>query len=93
VQMQDDLVYLVKYADMWQLRYNADKCKVLHLVKNNKQRDYCMRKHGCNERVMIEKFSVEKDLYVCIDKELKFSRHTETQSNKSNKLLGLIRRS
>ena len=42
---------------------------------------------------MIEKSCVEKDLGVCVDKELKFSRHTETQVNKSNKLLGLIRRS
>ena len=52
-----------------------------------------MRRHGCNERVMIEKSSVEKDLGVHVDKELKIFRHIETLANKSNKLLGLIRRS
>ena len=84
---------LVNWADEWQLRFNADKCKVLHLGKNNEQQDYSMRRHGCNERVMIEKSSVEKDLGVYVDKELKFSKHIEVQANKSNKLLGLIRRS
>ena len=44
-------------------------------------------------RVMIEKSSVEKVLRVYVDMELKFSKHVETQANKSNKLLGLIRRS
>ena len=92
-QLQDDLDSLVNWADTWQLRFNADKCKVLHLGKNNEQQDYSMRRHGCNERVMIEKSSVEKDLGVYVDKELKFSKHVETKANTSNKLLGLIRRS
>jgi hypothetical protein len=59
VQLQDDLGSLVNWADTSQLRLNADKCKVLHLGKNNEQQNYSMRRHGC-ERVMIEKFSVEK---------------------------------
>jgi hypothetical protein len=92
-QLRDDLDSLVNWADPWQLRLNADKFKVVHLGKNNEQQDYCMRRHGCNERVMIEKSSVEKDLGVNAYKELKFSKHVETQANTSNKLLGLIRRS
>ena len=35
----------------------------------------------------------EKDLGVLMDLELKFSRHIEKQVNKSNRLLGMIRRS
>jgi hypothetical protein len=93
MQLQNDLDSLVDWADAWQLRFNADKCKVLHLGKNNEQQAYSMRRHGCNERVMIEKSCVEKDLGVCVDRELKFYRHIETQVNTSNKLLGLIRRS
>jgi hypothetical protein len=49
--------------------------------------------HGCNERVMIEKSSVEKDLGVYVNKELKFSKHVEMQANTSHKLLGLIKHS
>jgi hypothetical protein len=93
MQLQNDLDSLVDWADAWQLLFNADKCKVLHLGKNNEQQAYSMRRHGCNERVMEGKSCVEKDLGVCVDKELNFSRHTGTQVNKSNKLLELIRRS
>jgi hypothetical protein len=91
-QLHDDLDSLDNWADTWPLRFNADKCKVLHLGKNNEQQDYSMRRHSCDERVMTEKSSVEKDLGVYVDKELKFSKYVETQDT-SNKLLGLIRRS
>jgi hypothetical protein len=74
-QWQDDLDSLVNWAHAWQLRFNADKCKVLHLGQNSEQQDYSMRRHGCNEKVMIEKSCVEKDLGVHVDKELKFSKH------------------
>jgi hypothetical protein len=89
-QLQVDLDSLVNWA---YTRFNADNCKVLHLGKNNEQQDYIMRRHGCNEKVMIEKSREEKDLGVYVDKELKFSKHFETQANTSNKLLGIIRRS
>ncbi len=93
MELQNDLDSLVDWADAWQLRFNAGKRKVLNLDKNNEQQSYSMRRHGCTERVMIEKSYVEKYRGVCVDKELKFSRHVETQVNKSNEMLGLIRRS
>jgi hypothetical protein len=93
LQLQDDLDSLVDWADKWQLRFNADKCKVIHLGKNNEQQDYSMRRHGCNDRVMMSKSTMEKDLGVNVDNELKFSKHIEAQVNKANKRLGLIRRS
>jgi hypothetical protein len=37
----------------------------------------------CNERVMIKKSSAEKNLGVYVDKELKFSKHVDTQANTS----------
>jgi hypothetical protein len=93
VQLQSDLDRLVDWADKWQLRFNADKCKLIHLGKNNEQQDYSMRRHGCNDRVMMLKSTMEKYLGVIIDNELKFSKHIEGQVNKANKGLGLIRRS
>ena len=32
-QLQKDLDALVDWADTWQLCFNADKCKVLHMGK------------------------------------------------------------
>ena len=43
--------------------------------------------------IELEKTSIEKDLGVNVDNELKFSNHTEMQVNKGNKIIGLICRS
>ena len=70
------------WADTWQLRFNADKCKVLHIGKNNEQRCYKMRKHESSDRVSLEKSEKERDLSVHVDKDLRFSQHIETSINK-----------
>ena len=46
-----------------------------------------------SKRVEIKTTTCEKDLGVYIDSELKFSQHTKTQTNKANRIVGLIRRS
>ena len=91
--LQNDLDNLVEWADEWQLRFNADKCKALQLGNRNNKHVYNMRTHGGEIRVNLESSEVEKDLGVHIDNELKFSKHVETQVNKANRILGLIRRS
>ena len=52
-----------------------------------------MRKHGSSDRVTLEKSEIERDLGVQVDKVLRSSQHIETQVNKANRLLDLIRRS
>jgi hypothetical protein len=79
--LQGDLDRLVDWVDKWQLRFNADICKVIHLDKNNEQQDYNMRRHGCNN----------SDDVNDIDNELKLSKHIESQINEANKQLGMIR--
>ena len=61
--------------------------------KTNEQHCHKMRKHGSSDRVSLEKSEIERNLSVQVDKDLRFSQHIETQVNKSNRLLGLIRRS
>jgi len=90
-ELQDDLHRLDKWAEKWQLTFNADKCKVMHIGSKNQQRSYDMKKRG--EMIELEKTKMEKDLGVNVDNQLKFSNHIEMQVNKGNKLLGLIRRS
>lgn len=92
-KLQSDLNGLVDWADTWQLRFNADKCKVLHLGKKNRQFEYEMRKHVSTETNRLQATELEKDLGVNMDNELKFSKHIEIQVNKANRLLGLVRRS
>jgi len=91
--LQEDIDNLVDWADKWQLKFNADKCSTLHLGNRNQNWDYQMRKHGSEDRVVLKGSDAERDLGVMVDSELKFSKHVETQVNKANRILGLIRRS
>ena len=92
-KLQNDINSLTEWSDKWQLRFNADKCKVLHLGKDNQKHVYKMKKHGSDEVVDLQETKLEKDLGIFTDNELKFSTHVEKQVNKGNQLLGLIRRS
>ena len=90
-ELQADIHRLDKWAEKWQLTFNAEKCKVKHIGVKNQQRSYAMMKRG--EVIELEKTIIEKDLGVNVDKQLKISNHIEMQVNKGDKLLGLIRRS
>ena len=86
-ELQEDLESLQDWANKWQLRFNAKKCKVMHLGRSNPEYEYKMGD------VVLESVDDEKDLGVRIDNELKFDLHIESQVNKANRILGLIRRS
>ena len=89
--LQFDIDKLATWSNDWQLSFNADKCKSLHLGHNNDEYQYSMP--STVTRKPIEKTNLEKDLGVNIDVQLKFSKHIEIQVNKANKILWMIRRS
>ena len=89
--LQFDIDKLATWSNDWQLSFNADKCKSLHLGHNNHEYQYSTP--STVTRKPIEKTNLEKDLGVNIDVQLKFSKHIEIQVNKANKILGMIRRS
>ncbi len=86
-KLQEDIDKLQEWSNEWQLRFNAKKCKVMHLGRKNLTLKYNMGE------VELEEITHEKDLGVMIDQELKFDIHVERQVNKANSQLGLIRRS
>ena len=49
-KLQQNLDSLTDWADCWQLRFNADKCKVLHLGQNNSKHVCNTKTHGTGER-------------------------------------------
>ena len=89
--LQSDLDALEEWSNLWQLKFNADKCKVMHLGNHNKGLEYHMHKDGI--QVKLQTTELEKDLGVYVDPKLTFSTHCEKKVNMANKLLGLIRRS
>ena len=87
-QLQHDLKALEDWSNEWLLKFNADKCKVMHLGKSQDEFKYTMTKD--DHPIELEKTTLEKDLGVHVDPSLTFSAHREQQVNKANRLLGLI---
>jgi hypothetical protein len=93
-ELQRDLDQLAEWANKWQLRFNIDKCKVLHLGgAKNPHESYSMIGSGAGVRQVLKETTEEKDLGVWIDCSAKPSTHVSHAVNKANQLLGLIRRS
>jgi hypothetical protein len=90
-RLQGDLSRLCQWLEQWLLRFNASKCKVLHLGRANPQHQYTMTDAAGNESVVTEVVE-EKDLGVTFDTTLKFSKHISLITNTANKVVGAIRR-
>ena len=91
--MQEDIEAALVYSNTWQLRFNTEKCKAMHIghhAQSNKF-EYSIKADG--ESKILEETTLEKDLGVWIDNDLKFSSHVEQAVKKANQMLGIIKRS
>ena len=89
VTLQTDLRQLEARTRKWQLRFNEEKCKVMHLGQYNLHYDYTITNGG--KDTTLGETTNERDLGVQIDCDLKFNQQVEMIANKANKMLGLIR--
>ena len=85
--LQSDLRCLEDWSRKWQLRFNAGKCKLLHIGRHNVQYAYYM-----DRDTKIGVTTNERYLGVQIDPDLKFNQHVETVTSKANRMLEMIRR-
>ena len=63
--LQEDLDLLYAWSNEWQMQFNVDKCKVMHIGKRNPLYTYKM--NGSK----LEKVTIEKDLSVHISNDAK----------------------
>ena len=84
--LQDDLNTLSRWANTWQMSFNANKCKVMHIGNSNPLNKYYMND------VQLSQSNSEKDLGVLVNRDLKDTSHCVYIENKCNRLLGLIKR-
>jgi len=82
----NDLRSLEKWAEVWQMQYNVDKCSVIHMGNHNPCSEYSLGNKPLN---ISDK---ERDLGVIIDKSLKFSEQSDSVVKKANSTLGMIKR-
>ena len=85
--LQDDIKKLVAWSKRWQLTFNVDKCKSLHIGRTNRRQVYEM------EGQQLGQLEGQKDLGVIVDDELKFHKQAAAAIMKANTVLRLVRKS
>ena len=61
-QLQQNLDSLIKWSSEWSLRVNPEKCKVLHLIKDNQDRKYKYHMQVEDTETYLEEVPYQKDL-------------------------------
>ena len=84
--IQHDIDKVKEWSDVWLMPFNVDKCKALHVGRNNIKHNYIMRDE------ILKSVTEERDLGVIISEDLKCSKHCLEIVKKANKVLGLIGR-
>ena len=90
LELQKDLENLWHWAEKWQMRFNTDKCKVLHIKRTGDKAEYNMADRGSS--MVLEESKLERDIGVWMDSDLKFSGHVAKVVSTANQLLGMIKR-
>jgi hypothetical protein len=83
-ELQATLDNLCEWATIWGMCFNVEKCKVMHIGNNNIQREYMMGGQT------LAKTEMEKDVGVCINKNLKPSDHCKRTATKATVVLKQI---
>lgn len=84
--LQQDLIRIGRWSDVWQMPFNADKCTVMHIGSANQLANYTL------QGGQIPTTHLEKDLGVYISDDLKFSKQCTEVEKKAGKILGYISR-
>ncbi|CAM4695718.1 unnamed protein product [Lepidochelys kempii] len=83
--IQEDLDDLVNWSNSNRMKFNSEKCKVMHLGINNKN-------FSCKLGMYQLEVMEEKDLGVLVDHRMTMSRQCDMAVKKANEVLGCIRR-
>jgi len=84
--LQQDLQRLLDWSREWQMEFNVEKCKVMHIGGTNRNYGYHM------DQKELEVVEEEKDLGVLITNDLKASQQCTAACNKANRVLGMMNR-
>ncbi|KAI8513750.1 hypothetical protein Bbelb_080740 [Branchiostoma belcheri] len=85
--LQADINNLAAWSKDWQLSFNIEKCKRMHIGHGNPCQEYEI------QGSTLEETSEERDLGVIVDRKLKFHAHCTAAANKAFRILGLVKKS
>ena len=93
IQLQNDIDSLQEWAKTWQMSFNYNKCKVMHLGNKNQRKDYTMKLGEDREPHILEKTELEKDLGVLVSSDLKWAAQVDKATKSANSVISQIRNS
>uniref|UniRef100_A0A8C5LWX5 Reverse transcriptase domain-containing protein n=1 Tax=Leptobrachium leishanense TaxID=445787 RepID=A0A8C5LWX5_9ANUR len=85
-QMTNDLGKLIKWSELWQLSFNVDKCKIMHLGRKNPRAEYRIFD------TVLTSTSEERDLGVIISEDLRVSSQCNRAAGNASRMLGCVGR-
>ena len=86
VLLQDDLNNLHSWSDKWLLRFNAKKCKRMHLGHNNTGENYHLN------NILLDETTEEKDLGVIFTQDCKPSKQCAKAAIRAMNCLRVVKR-
>ena len=86
--LQEDLNRLALWSKTWELRFNTDKCKIMHLSRQQKAHQYNYKLYGQPLMATTE----ENYLGITVNKHLSWSSHVSNIIADANRKLGVINR-
>ena len=86
VLLQDCINKLVSWADKWGMIFNIDKCKIMHIGRDNPKHQYLMN------GTVLKEVEEEKDVGIIVHHSLKPSRQCSESARRANAVLGQISR-
>ena len=89
LRLQEDLHKLIKWSNKWLLRFNPEKCKVMH-VGHSVGTEYHIMENWKMVKLGVTK--EEKDLGIYTTNNLKPSMQCTKAASKARSVLGMIRR-
>ncbi len=88
IELQEDIDRVLDWSKSWQLRLRTDKCKIPHVSRKKNQIHYDYHLNNA----ILSKVSVHKHLRIWLENTLLWDSHVNNICAKSNRVLGLIRR-
>uniref|UniRef100_A0A803TCK4 Reverse transcriptase domain-containing protein n=1 Tax=Anolis carolinensis TaxID=28377 RepID=A0A803TCK4_ANOCA len=87
-RIQNDLNRLERWAETNKMKFNRDRCKILHFGRKNGMQRYKM-----GDDAWLDSSTCEKDLGVLVDNKLNMSQQCDAAAKKANRILACINRS
>jgi hypothetical protein len=91
--LQKDVHKLQDWGDLWQQKFNLNKCCSLRLFNYHPDMNFTYNMRGLVDEFELNMIEREKDLGIVISRDLKFDDHINQIVKTANSRLGIIRRS